>query len=571
LALVKIGAETLELVFDGPAVEAPVGFEVVGQSWLLHSADADYLASVPGVEVAARPYPALATLGQDDMGNQVLLDLEACGLLALRSEDSTQAGAVLAALAVELSFSPWADELVLTLVGSSTGLPDALGKHNVTETDAVDVLLTRLEQRAEVQRAYQPHEVLGRHRVDPDLAEPWVPEIVLIDQPLTDQQSHRLTALATGEPRVPVAAVIADPKMSAPWVLELAGSTQSPDVGREQSPITALLQPLGLAVQPQLLPTAASEAVFDLVSSTGSDQTSPAPWWSDEPEATDVPSDNVTQLGRRSSGWGSLAADNLKEIDEVAQELVGDQGPRIHHPILRLLGPVELVGANGPVPPRAGKQCLEYCGWLLQHPGTTAQAMASALVVAEGTRRSNMSRLRSWLGADGEGQAYLPDAYTGRILLHPSVSSDWQRLQILTGAGINKTSSPGLRAALELVRGAPLADAAPGQWHWAEELRTDMISAVRDIGVELSSRALADGQLDLARWAAARSLVAAPGDELLMTVRIRTEHLAGRVAETERLTLQLAAQARALGMDLEPETVTLLQEVMEGRVRARIA
>ena len=50
----------------------------------------------------------------------------------------------------------------------------------------------------------------------------------------------------------------------------------------------------------------------------------------------------------------------------------------VHHPTLQLLGPVELVGAPGPVPPRAAKQCLEYCAWLLENPGTTAQAMGAA-------------------------------------------------------------------------------------------------------------------------------------------------------------------------------------------------
>ena len=94
---------------------------------------------------------------------------------------------------------------------------------------------------------------------------------------------------------------------------------------------------------------------------------------------------------------------------------------------------------------------------------------------------------------------------------------------------------------------------------------------VRDIGVELTARALDDNDIDLARWAASRALVAAPGDELLLVARIRTEHQAGNRAEVERLTLQFAAHARQLGVDLAPETVRLLQEVMEGRVRARLA
>lgn len=255
----------------------------------------------------------------------------------------------------------------------------------------------------------------------------------------------------------------------------------------------------------------------------------------------------------------------------MPQTWIGQSGACGSHPLLQLLGPIELVDAAGTIPPRAAKQCLEYCAWLLENPGTTAMAMASALAVAEGTRRSNMSRLRTWLGSDPGGEAYLPDAYTGRITLHPSVSSDWQRFQILTSPAINRTGTSALRAALELVRGAPLADAAPGQWHWAEELRTDMISAIRDLGLELTNRALEDHDLDLARWAASRALAAAPGDELLMAARIRTEHQAGNTAETGRLTLQVAAQARTLGVDLDPETVNLLQQVMEGQVRARMA
>jgi hypothetical protein len=231
-------------------------------------------------------------------------------------------------------------------------------------------------------------------------------------------------------------------------------------------------------------------------------------------------------------------------------------------------GQTDIANAGKRSPPTRA-QFIEYCTWLLENPGSTAQAMAAALTVAEGTRRSNVSRLRTWLGVDDRGDPYLPDAYSGRIMLSPYVSSDWHRLQILTGSGVNRSSTEGLCRALDLVRGAPLADAAPGQWHWAEEMRTDMISVIRDIGVELATKALADADLDLARWSAARSLTAAPQDEFLIGMRIRTEHRAGNPAEVERLALQLSAHSRALGVDLHPETVDLLQQVMEGRLRAR--
>jgi len=573
LVLARVAPTAIELVMTETTGDPPVGFRAVGRSWVLEQDDAGYLTSIPGLGEAARPYPALVSLGQDDDDRQILVNLENMGLLTLDSQVGALSEAVLAAMAVEMSFSLWCDEMSLTLVGPPLGLPDALAKHNVTHTDEVDSLLARLEQRAIVQRAHQAHLSPGQSRIDPDLAEPWAPEVVLINQALSDEQTTRLVQLLTSEPRVTVAGVVSTPLPQAPWTLTL----QPPDVAGGaaadlRAPVTGTLHPLGLVLRPQLLERPAHRAMVDLVAVTGQEETTPAPWWDHgggPPSAP--PPDNVTYLGKRFGGWGSDNSEQAKESGVVLEQLLGAGGEELHHPILRLLGPIDLLGAAGTVPPRAGRQCLEYCCWLLEHPGTTAQAMASALVVAEGTRRSNMSRLRAWLGADVEGNPYLPDAYTGRILLHPSVSSDWQRLQILTAAGVNKTSTGALRAALELVRGAPLADAAPGQWHWAEELRTDMVSVIRDIGVEVATRALLDHDIDLARWAAARALVAAPGDELLMAARIRTEHRAGNLGETERLTLQLAAQARSLGVDLDSETVVLLQEVMEGRVRARMA
>ena len=100
-------------------------------------------------------------------------------------------------------------------------------------------------------------------------------------------------------------------------------------------------------------------------------------------------------------------------------EAAMDPGRTVHHPTLQLLGPIELLGATGTLPPRAAKQCLEYCAWLLEHPGTTAQAMGPALAVAEGTRRSEHEPAAQLARSARTARPYLPDAYTGRITLHP--------------------------------------------------------------------------------------------------------------------------------------------------------
>jgi LysM repeat protein len=558
LQLALIGETEIEFRMQEDCPSAPVGFTVRGRSWFLDQADVGYLKSVPGLSEAARPWPALVSLGRDERERLVLGNLESFGLLELEADSGFPAPNLLAAMAVELSFSPWAEEMIVTLLGGGERLPEALGKHNVLRTTDCDGLLDRLEHRAAMQREHRRHPVLSQHRIDPDLADPWAPEIVLVEQELSAAQRARLSAVINAEPRVTTAAVVVGPVPSAAWSLRGDGSSAGPRV---------VLEPTGLSLSPQLLEPPELTAVVELVEGTGSTDTTPAPWWSDIAEQPDPPPDNVTYLDSRSTTWGTTDTAERALIMEAAM----DPDRTVHHPTLQMLGPIELLGAKGTAPARAAKQCLEYCAWLLENPGSSAHAMVAALAVAEGTRRSNMSRLRSWLGTSPEGNSYLPDAYTGRITLHPAVSSDWQRLQILTSIGVNRASDDSLQAALELVRGAPLADAAPGQWHWAEELRTDMISCVRDIGLELTDRALLAGDVELARRAAARALLAAPGDELLLAARVRTEHTAGNAAETERLALQLAAQARTLGVDLDPETVSLLQRVMEGQVRARLA
>lgn len=116
-----------------------------------------------------------------------------------------------------------------------------------------------------------------------------------------------------------------------------------------------------------------------------------------------------------------------------------------------------------------------------------------------------------------------------------------------------------------------MADAAPGQWHWAEQLRADMTGTIRDAAVVLARRALEAGDTGLAEWAVARAEVGASEDQLLAAIQIRLAHARGDQATADRLVLQLTRNARALGVDLADEVVVLLQEVIEGRARLRRA
>jgi outer membrane protein OmpA-like peptidoglycan-associated protein/LysM repeat protein len=331
LQLALIGETEIELRMHEAWPAAPVGFTVHGRSWFLAQEDVGYLKSVPGLGEAARPWPALVTLGRDDQDRLVLGDLEAFGLLAIQRDSGFAAIDLLAAMAVELSFSPWADEMIITLVGGGDRLPAALGKHNVIRTDDVDPLLDRLEHRAAMQHQHRRYEMLSQHRIDLDLADPWAPEVVLVQQPLSTAQNTRLRALTDAEPKVTVAAVVVG-AVAAAWSLRGDGSSAERRV---------VLEPAGLSLSPQWLEPPELTAVVDLIETTGSEDTTPAPWWSEVEVQPDPPPDNVTYLESRLTTWGTANTEERALIMEAAM----DPGRTVHHPTLQLLGPIELFGA----------------------------------------------------------------------------------------------------------------------------------------------------------------------------------------------------------------------------------
>lgn len=488
-------------------------------------------------------FPALVSLGTTAEGETVLVDLERSGVIGVAADQQEMQLASLAAIAVELACAPWAVELALVSVGTEGGLARAAGGDTVTWLPDLSEALSDLRHH----HAQRARELAGlelrRLRVDPERADAVAPRVYVFHDPLADAQRQEIDDLLAGTRLGIAAVVLAETAAGAQW--ELFGDPLHPGGRFPATP--------SLGLDAHAIPLSTRAAVASWYQVAEAVETEPAPWWSQED------SSNLRLLPSRHTP-------SEESVDIVSlRRLVRP------HPTLALIGPIDLTGAAGPDPSRSRHQLIELCCWLLENPGRTATEMAIGLGIAETTRRSNLSRLRSWLGTDPDGERYLPDAYSGRIRLHPQVSSDIAQLRLLTAPGVNRIGEDGLVGALDLIRGAMLADAAPGQWFWAEELRSDVSATLRDAGLVLVDRALRRGDLDLARWAVERALMVAPEDELLMCARIRIEHAAGNRAAVERHVLRLTQQARTLGVDLMPQTVMLCQQVMEGRPRARRA
>ncbi|MGA4507041.1 LysM peptidoglycan-binding domain-containing protein [Propionibacteriaceae bacterium G1746] len=471
--------------------------------------------------------PTTVLVGEADHESEqprpVLVDLGAHTLTAVSSPSAEVANDFLGGIVTTLMCAEWCEGVAVTVAAEPLSWAGAFDRPELT------VVATTTEA-LELWRAT----AADRHRLTAT-GDDSAPEVFVFCDPLDDESLRLLLE-------------VAHPKMCAVVAQRTALASETLAVTRDD----AVVASTGQRFFPQLIGEPARRALVELHTVATSTESTPAPWWLHSADDTPAPTPLISRDRPR-----------LPSDDEGAA-MPAD-------PRLLLLGPISLVGARGAEPTRAVKQCVEYCAWIHQHPGGTSNQMVAALMVAETTRRSNVSRLRSWLGAGEDGAQYLPEAYTGRISLHPAVSSDWESMQVLLAPGVNLVSSQTLVDALTLVRGAPLADAAPGQWHWAEEMRSDMISTIRDAAVVLGGRALEVHDLDTARWAAHRALLAAPDDELAMGVKIRAEHLSGNRAEVERMVLQVTRQARLLGTDLLDETVATLQEVMEGRPRSRRA
>jgi len=535
LERVVVGQVRILLEWTNAAGPPPPGFTGTPDCWEAR------VATPPDGAGHPCPYPAVVSLGSTAEGDLVLVDAERSGVLGVATDDAELGRSALAAMGVELACAPWSEGAQLVVAGADAEVVALAGGERVELLPGVEEAVSRLRAVLTRRRHALGAELLASLRIDPDRADAVASVVFCLLDDVPTALAEELDELLSGPGAGIGVLLAARPDAAAAW--QVGGDVEAPR-GR--------LFGIGEPLRAHAIGEATRTAVTRLFHAADSAANTLAPWWRN-PEAT---GDNVRALPQRAVREGD-------SVDIV--RLV----PAADHPQVLLIGPVELLGAAGPGPTRSRQQLVELCAWLLQHPGSTATAMAAGLLVAESTRRSNLSRLRSWLGSAPDGSLYLPDAYSGRVLLHPGVTSDWHRLQVLLAPGVNRVGDSTLVAALDLVRGAPLADAAPTQWHWAEELRTDVSSALRDVGVVLTDRALARGDVDLARWAASRALVVAPEDELLLGARIRTELRASNTAEVERLVNHVTRQARILGVDLLPETIELCQQALEGRVRAR--
>lgn len=413
--------------------------------------------------------PTTVVLGWHADNSEALLDLEQTRITSLLTDEPDE---IIGALLTSLLCAPWSEQTEVLLVEAPEDWSGALDDPRLIQLPDADQGVAELLKICARRRVALGTRLLTEARSDPDQAPDWPPLVALFSRPLSAHLQRKIAeALSFGEVGVSVVA----PRLADGQKISFSGNTA---------------RLADVAFRPQLITAPARRALVDLFHSCSTTNTNAAWWWSAPKRAIDQQSASIHSPARHSTAQG--AADPDKPTDLVpatTQETVS------FPPRLLLFGEPKLLYPHGEPPTRALQQCVEYCAWLLTHPGSTAAMMTRGLCIAEGTRRSNLSRLRNWLGEDKQGNRFLPEAYNGRIQLDGRVTSDWLQMKSLLATGVNQVSTPTLRSVLDLVQGPPLGLAAR-RWLWARNLYDEMVSLTLDLCCEYADRALTSGASD---------------------------------------------------------------------------
>ena len=610
----RLTANTFELYLEEPAQLPPPWSDMGGSTiWKLEVGDSEQIAPVSPHDVPA-PYPALVTIGNDEEQGHVFLNLEHLGSLGITGDDQGTRE-ILAALAVELATSVWADDLQVTLVGAFPELEDALRTGRIRYLPTVGRLTEELAQRADADRraladAGAPD--LYTARVTGAAPDTWYPEIVLLAGEIPERQRSQLAELVDQAPHVAMATITSGACVGD-WSLDISTSSD-----------LAVLSPNGLHLRPQRLPWEQYGHLLEVVSLTdveelegvGPDEPAVAeveaiaPIDDDPGPASAMPpvtlamlegpgDDLATSTIAVTSSTAELTGVSLTTPDspgdpqgnhepskpnpwehavletrdgaEVGQQASSVQTEEVKSvetpsaPQILVLGPIDMTNASGNAEPSKRARLLEYAAFLVLHPGATHTALDDAIWPDRtnednmSTRNTATSKLRRWVGRDPEGEEYLPRNPAGiGYAFAPAVTSDadvWDRL--MNGNPLN-ASTEDLEQALMLVRGIPFAGTHRKRYAWAEPIKQRLISEIVDASYALGKRRLMEGRWRAAEKAVVVGLAIEPAQENLWRIRILAAH-ESRNPDLEARTIDgLLTITERLECDLEPETDQLL-------------
>lgn len=502
----------------------PPPWSGTGQDWHLGAEVPVELLSDDARRVAM-PCIALVQIGVGGDGAEVLVDLEACGALAVEAR-SDQADEVVSAIAAGLASSMYAE--VAHLVVASLPVTALLGHRNAHTVDsaaaALELAQTLVGSTPDSERT--TFELRSRHTG----GEMWEPAIVLLGA--ADRLSTELPDPAHGV--VVVASAGPDRATGAPsrlvgraegWTFEGFGSSIE-------------LTPIGVSI-------VELEAIDEVLTDA-------------ERGLESVELESVDELR-----W---AEDEEPPVDPFV--------PMDHHLIVGLLGGVTVTDGAGTSASWERSKTVELIAWLATHrersTRTGARTALWELDVRDATFANVVSEARRGLArlvAPPEGEEWVARTLTEHLPLHAGVVTDADLVaERLHHARVQPPAQAlaTLRPAVAMIRDVPFAGTSY-LWPDAEGITSNLVLLAITAASEFAGHALSLGDTDGVFWATGQGLKVLPGHEELIGLRMRAHARAGDLAgvrqEWESYERILMADAWSDG-EPAPKLLSLRRELL---------
>jgi hypothetical protein len=518
----------LELRLTGPAT-LPSPWSGGDQSWILR---ADVPVEMLGEDArqVGQPCVALVQLGLTSAGNELLVDLEACGVLAVTAR-ADQADEVVTALAAALASSLFAEVAHLVVVSlPEAALMDHRNAHVAGSADAAMELACSLAGTTAVNDRTSFE--LRSLRTGGEM---WEPAVVLLGSADDDVEtwSHdRLPAAGHG-----VAIVVADEHRR-----------------REEAPTRLAARPDGwhldaFGMSIDVIPIGVSAYELAEISELLVDadrELEPA-----DPVETAVP--NAEDGG--ADGTSAFMS-------------------RPHEIVVGLIGGVEVRARSGEAGTFERSKTVELIAWLTTHRDRTTRSGARTalwdLDVRDATFANVVSEARRGLARlvpPPDGEEWVGRTLTEQLPIHHLVVTDAELVEDRLAHA--RVQPPGqaietLRPAVELVRDMPFAGTGY-LWPDAEGITSNLVLLAITATAEFAGHALSLGDTDAVFWATGKGLRVLPGHEELIALRMRAHARAGDLAgvrqEWESYERVLVADAWSDG-EPAPKLLALRRELL---------
>ena len=483
----------LDLRLTAPA-SLPLPWTGGGQSWRL---GAEVPIEILGEDArqVGQPCVALVQLGVTSAGNELLVDLEACGVLAVVAR-ADQADEVVTALAAGLASSLFAEVAHLVAVS----LPDAalLNHRSAHRTRSADAALelacslvgtTAVNERSSFE--------LRSLRTGGEM---WEPAVVLLgsaDDGAGVCSDGSLPASGHG-----VAVVVADEYRHVT-------SASAQLVAR---PDGWSFEAFGTSIE--LTPVGVSESDLAEINELLTDA---------DRELESV--DPVVELQ-----WAE---------DEAAKPAPPEFEPRPHEIVVGLLGGVTVHARSGEAGNFERSKTVELIAWLTTHRDratrTGARTALWDLDVRDATFANVVSEARRALARlvpPPDGEEWVARTLTEQLPVHDLVVTDADLVEDrLAHARVQPPSQAieTLRPAVELVRDMPFAGTSY-LWPDAEGITSNLVLLAITATAEFGAHALSVGDTDGVFWATGKGLRVLPGHEELIALRMQAHARAGDLA-----------------------------------------